>query len=97
MLRQKNECSTRMLSLRISWAPPLEDALNQRLASLSQQFTLVCQTLKVPYLEVFTALQHMQVWKEEVAANDGAHPRVAGYALLAQLVQEWSCWKSWLV
>ena len=77
--------------------PPLEDELNQRLASLSQQLTLVCESMKVPYLEVFTSLQHMQVEKEEVASNDGAHPRAAGYALLAQLVQEWSCWKSWLV
>ncbi len=77
--------------------PLLEDELNQRLASLSQQLTLVCEATKVPYLEVFTSLQHMQVWKEEVASNDGAHPRAAGYALLAQLVQEWSCWKSWLV
>ena len=77
--------------------PLLEDEVNQRLASLSQQLTLVCEAMTVPYLEVFTSLQHMQVWKDEVASNDGAHPRAAGYALLAQLVQEWSCWKSWLV
>jgi lysophospholipase L1-like esterase len=77
--------------------PLLEDELNQRIASLSQQLTLVCEAMKVPYLEVFTSLQHIQAWKEEVASNDGAHPRAAGYALLAQLVQEWSFWKSWLV
>ncbi len=75
--------------------PLLEDDVNQRIASLSQRLTSVCEAMKVPYLEVFTPLQQVQVWKEEVAANDGAHPRAAGYALLAHLVQEWSVWKSW--
>lgn len=77
--------------------PLLEEELNQRIASLSRQLAVICEAIKVPYLEVFTSLQHVQTWKEEVAANDGAHPRAAGYALLAQLVQEWSCWKSWLM
>lgn len=84
-------------TLMVGPPPLLEDEVNQRLASLSQQLTLVCEAMTVPYLEVFTSLQHMQVWKDEVASNDGAHPRAAGYALLAQLVQEWSFWKSWLV
>ncbi|GCF12026.1 GDSL-type esterase/lipase family protein [Dictyobacter arantiisoli] len=77
--------------------PLLEDDLNQRLATLSQQFGAVCEAVEVPYLEVFPSLQHSQTWKEEVAANDGAHPRTAGYDLLARLVQEWSAWQSWLV
>jgi lysophospholipase L1-like esterase len=84
-------------TLMVGPPPLLEDEVNQRLASLSQQLTWVCEAMKVPYLEVFTPLQHIPVWKEEVASNDGAHPRAAGYARLAQLVQEWSCWKSWLV
>ena len=75
--------------------PLLEDDLNQRIAPLSQQFASVCEAMKIPYLEVFTPLWHVQAWEEEVAANDGAHPRTAGYAMLAQLVQEWSAWKSW--
>ncbi len=78
--------------------PPLvEDELNQRLGSLSQQLALVCKAVNIPYLDVFTPLQHVQVWKDEAASNDGAHPRAAGYALLAQLVQEWSVWKAWFV
>jgi lysophospholipase L1-like esterase len=77
--------------------PLLEDDLNQRIASLSQQLAVVCEAIEVPYLEVFTSLQELQIWKEEVAANDGAHPRTAGYDKLAQLVEGWSAWKSWFV
>ncbi len=76
--------------------PLLEDELDQRLSLLSQQLAQLCQEIQIPYLEVFTALQHNQIWKEEVAANDGAHPRAAGYAQLAQLVQDWSAWQSWI-
>lgn len=75
--------------------PLLEEDLNQRIAPLSQQLSLVCNAMKVPYLEVFPSLLHVQAWEEEVAANDGAHPRTAGYERLAHLVQEWSVWKSW--
>ncbi|GAC1363015.1 MAG: hypothetical protein NVSMB38_45520 [Ktedonobacteraceae bacterium] len=75
--------------------PLLEDDLNQRIARLSQQLASVCNAMKVPYLEVFTSLRHVQAWEEEVASNDGAHPRTAGYDMLAHLVQEWSAWKSW--
>src|SRR5258708_25202585 len=36
--------------------PLLEDDVNQRIASLSQQFATVCEAMKIPYLEVFRAL-----------------------------------------
>jgi hypothetical protein len=32
-------------------------------------------------------------WMNEVALNDGSHPKTAGYMELANLVQKWSfCW-----
>ena len=75
--------------------PLLEEDLNLRIATLSQQLASVCDATKIPYLEVFPSLLHVQAWEEEVASNDGAHPRTAGYERLAHLVQEWSAWKSW--
>ena len=77
--------------------PLLDDEVNQRIAALSQHLSIICEEMKVPYLDVFTSLQHSPAWKEEVASNDGAHPRTAGYADLAHLVQQWSCWKSWFL
>jgi lysophospholipase L1-like esterase len=76
--------------------PILEEEQNQRIACLSGQFALVCEALEIPYLETFTPLQHIKEWREEVASNDGAHPRDTGYAALARLIQNWSAWQAWL-
>ena len=75
--------------------PVLEDERNQRIALLSEQLAQVCEALTIPYLEVFTHLKQIQAWKEEIASNDGSHPRAAGYAALAQLIQAWPAWSSW--
>lgn len=76
--------------------PILEEEHNERITRLSQQFALVCESLKIPYLEVFTHLQHIKEWQEEIASNDGAHPRAAGYTALAELIQGWSAWRALL-
>lgn len=68
---------------------------NSRTAELSQQIALVCSQLSVPYLDVFNPLLASKVWLNEVAANDGSHPRSGGYSELAQLVQSWEAWSAW--
>ncbi len=81
--------------LMVSPAPIANAAQNARTAELSQRFSLVCNQLSVPYLDVFHLLQASSAWMNEAAANDGAHPGSAGYLKLAQLVQRWSAWLSW--
>ncbi|GAB1543975.1 hypothetical protein NUACC21_66510 [Scytonema sp. NUACC21] len=80
--------------------PPLadeeKDGRNQRIANLSQQFALVCQELDVPYLDIFPILEKSNIWLEEAIANDGAHPKAAGYAEFAEIVQNWSGWLNWV-
>ncbi|MEC4991572.1 MAG: GDSL-type esterase/lipase family protein [Oscillatoria sp. PMC 1068.18] len=78
--------------------PPIADDTeqNQRIARLSKKFAEICLQLNVPYLDVFTPLQTSQIWLSEAAGNDGAHPRDGGYTELANLVQNWSAWLSWL-
>ncbi|WP_218030953.1 GDSL-type esterase/lipase family protein [Dictyobacter aurantiacus] len=92
MLRAACElCPTLMVG-----PPPMpDDEQNQRIASLSEQFALLCQELAIPYLDVFTPLLQVAQWREEALANDGAHPRAAGYSALAHLVQDWPTWQSW--
>lgn len=68
---------------------------NPKIAYLSEQFTYISYSIDVPYLDVFTPLKTSETWISEVTANDGAHPRSAGYSELASLVQNWSCWSSW--
>lgn len=77
--------------------PPVLDAdHNRRIARLSAQLALSCEKIVVPYLTVFEPLQQVSLWKEELAANDGAHPRAAGYAALAHLIEAWPAWNAWL-
>jgi len=76
--------------------PPIADAeQNARTAQLSVQFAQLCETIKVPYLDVFTPLAHSALWMQEVADGDGAHPDAGGYAVFADLVKSWSVWQSW--
>jgi acyl-CoA thioesterase I len=57
--------------------------------------SVVCDTLKIPYLDVFTPLLASAVWLKEVELGDGAHPNAAGYAELAGLVRQWHVWQDW--
>lgn len=68
---------------------------NHRTGRLSNSFAAVCYELDLPYLDIFTPLQSLDIWMREAVENDGYHPSSAGYAELAQLVQSWSSWLSW--
>lgn len=69
---------------------------NQRIVTLSSQMALLCEELRVAYLDVFTPLQHSQTWIDGISAKgDGYHPDAEGYAEFAQLVQGWSAWLNW--
>jgi lysophospholipase L1-like esterase len=77
--------------------PPIADAhQNERIARLSDAMAEVCRELSVPYLAVYAALTASDVWMRESAGNDGAHPRAAGYAAFAALVEAWPAWQAWL-
>jgi lysophospholipase L1-like esterase len=81
--------------LMVGIAPVGELEQDRRIARLSAAFALVCHDIDVPYLDIFTCLQASDVWINDAMANDGAHPRAAGYTHLAQLVQNWQPWLSW--
>ncbi|AUT02958.1 lipase [Nostoc sp. CENA543] len=82
--------------LMVSPPPCGDEEQNQRIADLAQKFALVCHDLNVPYLDVFSRLKQSKVWLEEARNYDGAHPRSAGYAEFAQLVDHWDAWQNWL-
>lgn len=46
----------------------------------------------VSFLSIVESLIENSVWMAEVAADDGAHPRAAGYAELAARVDRWLEW-----
>lgn len=81
--------------LMISPAPVVDEEQNHRISSLSKQFSLVCSEINVPYLDVFSILEKSNIWLNEAQANDGAHPREAGYTEFAEIVQNWEAWSNW--
>lgn len=79
----------------VSPPPTADPQQNTRVQKLSQHFETLCQELNVSYLDVFMPLLNSPLWMTEVKAGDGSHPNAAGYAELAQLVQNWSAWINW--
>lgn len=73
--------------------PPVADAAHdERIAELSRGLAGVAQSENVPYLDVFSPLKNSLPWRQEVIANDGSHPRAAGYRQLAALIVNWPAW-----
>jgi hypothetical protein len=60
---------------------------------LDNLFPGECESVNVPYLSVFNALQQEPILFNEVSQNDGAHPRSAGNQCYANLVYQWQGWK----
>ena len=70
--------------------PPIADSeQNIRIKDLDVSLAQLCHSISVPYLSVVNELIHDPIWMREVASNDGAHPRSAGYAKLANLISAW--------
>ncbi|MEL7334307.1 MAG: GDSL-type esterase/lipase family protein [Cyanobacteria bacterium J06560_2] len=97
------ECARRILTqakalfpvLFIGPLPVAEAEMNHRAQALSQAYGELCTELDVPYLDAYTPLRQNSLWMQEVAAVDGAHPAASGYLAMAQLVTDWTAWKSW--
>ncbi len=81
--------------LMVSPPPVGDEKQNKRIADLGKQFAVVCDELNVPYLDVFSILEKSDIWIDEVRTNDGAHPKAAGYAEFAQIVENWDAWLNW--
>jgi acyl-CoA thioesterase-1 len=73
--------------------PPIDDdALNERVERLAARYADVARTLDVPFIDLFTPLFADEAYRTEVAANDGAHPRSAGYVRMAEIVRASEDW-----
>lgn len=65
---------------------------NVPLLRLSDGMAEVAAGLGIPYLALFPHFVNDALWMEEVRGNDGAHPRAAGYAKIAALIEAWPQW-----
>lgn len=67
--------------------PPVADAAhNERILSLSCAYSRAADAIGIPYIELFSALFPDAGYRGEVSRNDGAHPRSAGYAKMAEII-----------
>ena len=77
--------------------PPTSDPqLNERVENLSLHIAALCGSLSVPFLSPWSTLKASKIWQEELSNGDGAHPNAAGYRILADLINNWSPWRSWI-
>lgn len=81
--------------LMISPSPIDDKQQNYRTSNLSTEFAKVCNELNVPYLDIFSQLIKSDICMNEVKNYDSAHPRAAGYQVLAEIVQNWHGWLNW--
>lgn len=79
--------------------PPLvaDPAHNQRIRQLSAAMSPICGQAGIPYLDTSQALASKWAWMNEVKRIDGAHPQAGGYAVLADMVQQWPVWQEWSI
>lgn len=71
-----------------------QDAQNARISELSNRFLALCRARGVPYMDVFSVLERHSVWRQQVLAGDGAHPRSQGYQAMYELVAP--VWDRWM-
>lgn len=73
--------------------PPIDDdMLNDRIEKLSKSFSAIVESLAIPYVELFSPLIDDPVYRSEVAERHGSHPRGAGYARMAEVIEASSVW-----
>lgn len=73
--------------------PPVnDDAQNERIKTLAIAFAGEAQAVGVSYIEIFAQLVKDARYRQELAENDGAHPRSAGYAAIAECIAASAGW-----
>ena len=87
-----NEAKSRYRTLVIGPVAVPDVERNAPLLRLSDGMAEVAARLDIPYLALFPHFVDDAQWMKDVRGNDGAHPRAAGYAKIAGLVEAWPQW-----
>lgn len=65
-----------------------DDAHNSRLRPLNAALRTTAAALGVDFFEVFTTLEHDEIWREQLRAHDGYHPDAPGYERFFRAVRD---------
>lgn len=82
-----DEAATIGLPVLVLGPAPIDNpAQNHRIEELSASLSEACIEWGTPFIASFGSLLASQIWMEQVAADDGAHPSSEGYSVLAEIV-----------
>jgi acyl-CoA thioesterase I len=73
--------------------PGADQELNERVGFLSAAMQSHCEAAGVGYFDPFPELLKSSAWMAGVIAGDGVHPDGDGYAVLAELIDQWPDWR----
>jgi lysophospholipase L1-like esterase len=68
------------------WRPSIKDVAT-KIISLNKGIQLLAEKYKIPYLDYHSVLKNSNGGLDFAMANDGVHPTVACYAIMADLAQ----------
>jgi len=83
------------LSTLVVGPPPGAPGQRDRLAELSAAYADVAGRRRVPYVDLFTPLEHHEQWLADLFTSGSTLPGQAGYGLIAWLVLH-TGWRRWL-
>lgn len=63
---------------------------------LREELAKVCAKRAAPHLDLAQAISGWDLWWDQAAAGDGAHPGGAAYAMVAEAFDAWAPWREWL-
>lgn len=73
--------------------PPVNnERQNQRIQALSQAIAFAAESAGLPFIGLFDHLVMDSTYLNEIAQNDGAHPKAAGYDKMVQLIAASGKW-----
>ncbi len=76
-------------------APPVANtAHTARIGTLMQAYRDMCRDIKVPFLDIFTALQQSTPYLQDL--HDGIHPSELGNGLIADMLLKHPVIRGWL-
>jgi acyl-CoA thioesterase-1 len=82
-------------ALMVGTSPISDETRQGEIKALSDAFALICESERVPFLDVFGRLLASEAWMGEIAPRCAPSPGARGYDALAHIVREWSGWLEW--
>ncbi len=72
--------------------PVDDDSQNRRIEQINEKFKDKAEAFNVPFIDVYSTLSKLSVYREALKLSDGAHPSSRGYEMIAKVILESKKW-----